>query len=59
MGEDINILSYEDAFSVSERAIPDVQWACGEGLMEGDGVKLTPKANATPVQVAALLMRFL
>lgn len=58
VGEDTNIPSYEDAFNVSEYAIPAMQWACGAGLMEGDGVNLMPRANATRAQAAALLMRF-
>ena len=58
VGEDTNILSYEDAFSVSEYAIPAMQWACGAGLMQGDGVNLTPKADATRAQAAALFQRF-
>jgi len=58
VGEDTNILSYEDAFSVSEYAIPAMQWACGAGLMQGDGVNLTPKAEATRAQAAALFQRF-
>ncbi len=58
VGEDTNILSYEDAFAVSEYAIPAMQWACGAGLMQGDGINLTPKATATRAQAAALLQRF-
>ena len=58
VGEDTNILSYEDVFSISEYAIPAMQWACGAGIFEGDGVKLTPKTDATRGQAAALLMRF-
>ncbi|WP_186565770.1 InlB B-repeat-containing protein [Lawsonibacter celer] len=58
VGEDTNILSYEDAFSISEYAIPAMQWACGAGLMQGDGVNLTPKADATRAQAAALFQRF-
>ncbi len=58
VGEDTNILSYEDAFSISEYAIPAMQWACGAGLIEGDGVNLTPKADATRAQAAALFQRF-
>ena len=58
VGENTNILSYNDAFEVSEYAIPAMQWACGAGLMQGDGVNLTPVANATRCQSAALLMRF-
>ncbi|MBO2527641.1 MAG: hypothetical protein CW335_05640, partial [Clostridiales bacterium] len=58
VGEDTNILSYEDAFSISEYAIPAMQWACGAGLMQGDGVNLTPKADITRAQAAALFQRF-
>jgi len=58
VGEDTNILSYEDAFSVSEYAIPAMQWACGAGIMQGDGMNLTPKADATRTQAAALFQRF-
>ena len=59
VGEDTNILSYEDAFNISEYAIPAIQWACGAGIMQGDGAKLDPQGNATRAQVAAMLMRFL
>jgi len=58
VGEDTNILSYEDAFSTSEYAIPAMQWACGSGVLQGDGVNLTPKADATRAQAAALFQRF-
>ena len=58
VGEDTNILSFADALSVSEYAIPAMQWACGAGLMEGDGVNLTPLAPASRVQAAALFQRF-
>ena len=58
VGENTNILSYEDALSISEYAIPAMQWACGAGVMQGDGAKLTPKASATRVQAAALFQRF-
>lgn len=58
VGENTNILSYDDAFDVAEYAIPAMQWACGAGLMQGDGVNLTPKADATRAQAAALFQRF-
>ena len=58
VGEDTNILSFNDALSVSAWAIEAMQWAVGSGLMQGDGVNLTPAANATRCQSAALLMRF-
>ena len=57
-GEDTNILSYADAFSISEYAIPALQWACGAGLIQGmgDGA-LNPGGTATRAQVATILMR--
>jgi len=58
VGEDTNILSYEDAFDISEWAIPAMQWACGSGLMQGDGVNLMPVATATRAQSAVLLASF-
>ena len=57
-GEDVNILSYHDAFHVAEYAIPAVQWACGAGLMSGCSGNLMPKDSATRCQVAAILCRF-
>lgn len=58
VGEDTNILSYNDAFDISEYAIPAMQWVCGEGIIHGDQGNLTPKANAPRCQVAAILHRF-
>ena len=59
MGEDTNILSYDDAQSISSYAIPAIQWACGAGVVTGkSGSKLDPKGNATRAEVAAMLMRF-
>ena len=58
-GEDTNILSYNDAFEISEWAIPAMQWACAEGLIsgtpEGD---LMPAGTATRAQVAVILTNF-
>ncbi|GAB6114417.1 S-layer family protein [Agathobaculum butyriciproducens] len=59
VGEDTNILSYDDAQSISTYAIPAIQWACGAGVVTGKfGSKLDPKGNATRAEVAAMLMRF-
>ena len=58
IGEETNILSYDDAFTISEYAIPAIQWACGAGLMNGSGRNLLPKSGATRAQVAAILVRF-
>ena len=59
VGEDTNILSYQDAFDVSEYAYPALQWACGAGLMEGSNESLLPQGTATRAQAATVLYRFL
>ena len=60
IGEDTNILSYADAFTVSEYAVSALQWACGAGIINGtgDGSTLTPQGQATRAQAATVLMRF-
>lgn len=62
VGEKTNILSFADAASVSDYAVPAMQWACGAGIVSGettaDGTYLTPGSNATRAQVATMLMRF-
>ena len=57
VGKNTNILSYNDVFSVSQWAMGALQWACGSGLMQGDGANLLPKESATRAQMAAILMR--
>lgn len=59
VGEDTNILSYNDISELSEYAVPSMQWACGAGLVNGIGDgKLAPKGNATRAQLATILMRY-
>lgn len=59
VGEDTNILSYTDAFDVSEWAIPALQWACGAGVIDGkDGGRLAPLDTATRAEVSTVLHRF-
>ena len=58
IGEDTNILSYEDALTISDYAYPALQWACGAGIMDGSNGYLNPNAPATRAQVAAILERF-
>jgi len=58
VGENTNILSYEDAFNISEYAYPALQWACGAGIINGDDGCLLPHDNAARSQVAAILCRF-
>ena len=56
--EDTNILSYADALTVSEWAVPAMPWANGAGLIQGSDNNLRPKGNATRAQAAAILHRF-
>lgn len=59
VGEDTNILSYNDAAEVSNWAMSALQWACGAGLINGvSGGKLLPQGSATRAQMATILMRF-
>ena len=59
-GEDFDLSAYADAGDVSEWAIPAMQWACGAGIISGDGEgSLAPQGEATRAQVAAMLMRFI
>ncbi len=60
VGEETNILSYTDVDQVSEWAINAFQWACGAGIIEGDDdASLSPQANTTRAEAAAILMRFI
>ena len=58
VGEDTNILSYEDVLTISDYAYPALQWACGAGIINGNNGYLNPNAPATRAQVAAMLQRF-
>ena len=58
VGENTNILSYEDAFGVSEWAVAAMQWACGAGLINGNGAKLEPRGAANRAQLAVILYRY-
>lgn len=61
IGEDTNILSFDDALTVRGYAIPAMQWACGSGLVTGiaqnGGMLLPLKDTTTRVQAATLMMR--
>ena len=59
VGEDTNILSYDDAFDISEWAMAAFQWACGSGVVQGvTESALAPQADCSRAQVAEILMRF-
>jgi hypothetical protein len=59
MGEDTNILSYDDFTETSQYAIPSIQWAVGAGLIGSENSKLEPQSNVTRAEVATILMRFI
>lgn len=60
VGEDTNILSFEDAADIHEYAIPAVQEACGAGIMFADAEGyLYPTADATRGGTAGIIHRFL
>lgn len=57
-GQNTNILSYEDALTISEYAVPSFQWAVGDGIMNGKSeTTLNPKDDATRAEASALMMR--
>ena len=60
--EDTNTLSFNDTLTVSEYAIPAMQWACGSGMVNGIAQEgemfLAPKDTTTRAQIATLMMRF-
>ena len=53
-----NLSGFADADKVSSWAISAMNWAVGQGLIQGANGRLTPQASATRAQVAAILMRF-
>ncbi|MPM84640.1 Endoglucanase [bioreactor metagenome] len=60
IGEDTNILSYNDSLSISNYAYASLQWACGAEIIQGDHAgNLNPNGCATRAQAAAILQRFI
>ncbi|MBE7003732.1 MAG: hypothetical protein E7425_05520 [Ruminococcaceae bacterium] len=58
IGEETNILSYDDAFDVSQWAIPAMQWAVGSGVIGGKTQStLAPKDTATRAEIAVIMTR--
>ena len=59
VGEDTNILSYDDAFERSDWAVSALQWALGSGVLEEkNGTRLAARAAVTQAEAAAALERF-
>ena len=59
IGENNNILSYEDALTVSDYAIPAFQWTCGSGIMSGNTISiLAPDERVSRIYFATVLHRY-
>ena len=59
IGENTNILSYEDVFTVSDYAIPAFQWTCGSGIMSGNTIStLAPNESVSRIYFASVLHRY-
>ena len=54
-----NLSGFQDRAAISTYAVSALNWAVGEGLMQGTGDKLEPTGSATRAQVAAMLRRFM
>jgi len=60
VGEDTNILSYDDYEKISEYAIYSMQYAVGCGLIKGRSASmLNPQDFATRAELAAIIHRFI
>ena len=59
IGENTNILSYEDVFTVSDYAIPAFQWTCGSGIMSGNTIStLAPSEQVNRIFFASVLHKY-
>lgn len=57
--DQIGLGGFGDAGTVSGYAVEAMQWAVGEGLINGIGEQLQAQGTAVRAQAAAILMRFL
>jgi hypothetical protein len=58
--EETNILSYDDAFDISQYAIPAMQYVIGAGIINGKtSSTINPEDNATRAEIAVILHRFI
>lgn len=57
VGENTNILSYDDYYSISEYAIPAMQYVCGSGIMQGTDSYLSPQGITTRAEAATVFTR--
>ncbi len=54
-----NLAPFADAAQIASYAVPAMNWAVGQGLLNGSNGQLAPKAQATRAQVAAIIHRYL
>ena len=60
VGENTNILSYEDFEKIGEYAAPALSFTAGSGIMKGRTEKtINPDGTATRAEAAAIFMRFI
>ncbi len=60
VGEETNILSYDDAFDIAEYAVSAMQYVAGAGIINGrTNSTLNPKDNTTRAEIAVILQRFI
>ena len=59
IGEETNILSYDDVFDISEYAIPAMQYVAGSGIISGKTIStLNPRDSVTRAEIAVIFHRF-
>ncbi len=55
---DADLLRYADAGQISVFALPAMQWACGSGVLTGNGAgALNPQGTASRAELATLILR--
>ena len=55
-----NILSYDDFDTISEWAIPAIQWAAGAGVMKGrTDMTIDLTENITRAEIAQMLVNYM
>lgn len=58
VGENTNILSYEDALTLHEYGYEPMQWACGAGIVKGYNGVLNHSMPVTRAEVASVMKNF-
>lgn len=60
VGEETNILSYEDFSEISDEGVSAMQWAAGAGILLGrTEATLAPRAEATRAETAVIILRMI